>query len=159
VRRLATIAVALVGLIAISSCAALASGDAAPAPGATKSARATAGEQAERAAPKGAHTIFMINRTEKTIWPAAWPGSISGQTGWKLPPGGGTSFTVPAGWNARLCAPDRGSRRPRPSEVRPGRLVATRAGCPPATRRPGRGRFAGKTPRVREEVRLPSSPG
>ncbi|HEY0276783.1 MAG TPA: thaumatin family protein [Solirubrobacterales bacterium] len=48
------------------------------------------------------HTIFMINNTEAPIWPAAWPGSSSGQTGWTLPAGDGTTFHVPNGWNARV---------------------------------------------------------
>lgn len=56
--------------------------------------------RAEAAA--GGHTIFMINNTQEPIWPAAWPGSSSGQTGWKLPAGDGTTFHVPSGWNARV---------------------------------------------------------
>jgi hypothetical protein len=51
---------------------------------------------------QGAHTIYLVNRTEGTIWAAAWPGSITGQTGWKLPAGGSATFQVPAGWNSRL---------------------------------------------------------
>jgi len=93
VRRLGTLVVALLVTVVVSACAGLAVGSAAPAP---------SGAKTERAAAKGAHEIFIVNRTEETIWPAAWPGSASGQTGWKLPAGGGTSFTVPAGWNARL---------------------------------------------------------
>jgi hypothetical protein len=89
VRRLATISFGLTALLATSSCLALA----APVP---------SGATAERAGAPGAHTIFLVNRTEQTIWPAAWPGSTSGQTGWKLPAGAGASFQVPAGWDARL---------------------------------------------------------
>jgi hypothetical protein len=44
----------------------------------------------------------LVNHTDQTIWPAAWPGSTSGQTGWTLPAGGSVSFTVPHEWNARL---------------------------------------------------------
>jgi hypothetical protein len=47
-------------------------------------------------------TITLVNRTSETIWPAAWPGSLSGQTGWTLPAGQSLSFTVPGNWNARL---------------------------------------------------------
>jgi hypothetical protein len=55
------------------------------------------------AAPEsGTHTITLVNRTAETIWPAAWPGSTSGQTGWTLPAGASLSFEVPQGWNSRL---------------------------------------------------------
>src|ERR1700761_7476226 len=54
------------------------------------------------ASTASAHTIFMINNTNATIWPAAWPGSTTGQTGWKLPAGGGATFKVPTGWSARM---------------------------------------------------------
>ena len=47
-------------------------------------------------------TITLVNHTEETIWPAASPGSISGQTGWTLKPGAEISFRVPHDWNARL---------------------------------------------------------
>lgn len=47
-------------------------------------------------------TITVVNRTHVTIWPAATPGSVSGVTGWKLPPEGSLSFRVPDKWNARL---------------------------------------------------------
>ncbi|HEY2052906.1 MAG TPA: thaumatin family protein [Solirubrobacterales bacterium] len=57
---------------------------------------------APAASAAGGHTIFFINRTNQTIWLAASPGSVSGQTGWKLPAGGGGAFKVPAGWNARV---------------------------------------------------------
>ncbi|MFT3863690.1 MAG: AAA family ATPase [Solirubrobacterales bacterium] len=49
--------------------------------------------------------------------------------------------------------PRRGSRPWRPSEVRPGRLVAARAGCPLATRRPGREASAGKVTQAWERCR------
>jgi hypothetical protein len=49
-----------------------------------------------------AHTITLVNGTDQTIWPAAWPGSTSGQTGWTLPAGGTVSFKVPNHWDARL---------------------------------------------------------
>jgi Thaumatin family len=54
------------------------------------------------ASAAGTHTITLVNHTEETIWPAATPGSISGQTGWTLLPGASLSFRVPKGWNARL---------------------------------------------------------
>jgi hypothetical protein len=92
VRRIAAIAVVLAVTIAASSCLALAAGSAPP----------TSGAKAERAGTPGAHTIYLVNRTEGTIWPAAWPGSVTGQTGWKLPAGAGASFEVPVGWNARV---------------------------------------------------------
>jgi Thaumatin family len=89
-RRLAIIAAVLaLGAAVVSTC----TSSAAPAPSAAKQ---------ERAVATGAHTIYMINRTEATIWVAAWPGSTTGQTGWKLPAGAGSSFEVPVGWNARL---------------------------------------------------------
>jgi Thaumatin family len=47
-------------------------------------------------------TVTLVNRTDQTIWPAAWPGSVSGVTGWRLNPGSSLSFRVPAKWNARL---------------------------------------------------------
>lgn len=65
------------------------------------SAAATA-RAATKATASGAHTITLVNRTAETIWPAAWPGSTSGRTGWTLKPGASLSFQVPAGWNARL---------------------------------------------------------
>lgn len=57
---------------------------------------------APAASAAGGHTIFMVNNTDAPIWPAAWPGSSTGQTGWKLPAGAGTEFNVPSGWNARV---------------------------------------------------------
>jgi hypothetical protein len=57
---------------------------------------------APAASAGGPHTIFLVNRTNVKIWVAASPGSISGQTGWTLPAGGGSSFEVPTGWNARV---------------------------------------------------------
>ena len=56
-------------------------------------------------APAGAaanRTLTLVNRTRETIWPAAWPGSVTGRTGWTLPPGGSLSITVAGTWNARL---------------------------------------------------------
>jgi Thaumatin family len=60
-------------------------------------------------------TITLVNRTRATIWPAAWPGSVSGRTGWTLAPGGSLSITVPDTWNSRLwgrtgCHFDAGGR-------------------------------------------------
>jgi hypothetical protein len=46
----------------------------------------------------------LVNRTRETIWPAAWPGSVSGRTGWTLPAGGSLSIVVADRWNARLWA-------------------------------------------------------
>ena len=47
-------------------------------------------------------TVTLVNRTRETIWPAAWPGSSTGVTGWRLAPGATLRFTVPEHWNARL---------------------------------------------------------
>jgi len=55
-----------------------------------------------RPALAGERTITLINRTRETIWPAAWPGSVSGRTGWTLPAGRSISITVADRWNARL---------------------------------------------------------
>jgi hypothetical protein len=60
-------------------------------------------------------TITLVNRTRVTIWPAAWPGSVSSRTGWILPPGHSISITVSDSWNARLwgrtgCRFDAGGR-------------------------------------------------
>jgi hypothetical protein len=46
--------------------------------------------------------VTVVNRTRVTIWPAAWPGSITGRTGWRLAPGQSVTFTVAHDWNARL---------------------------------------------------------
>jgi Thaumatin family len=78
---------------------------------ATTSAR----EPVSRSALAGERTITLINRTRETIWPAAWPGSVSGRTGWTLPAGSSVSITVPDRWNARLwgrtgCRFDAGGR-------------------------------------------------
>ena len=50
----------------------------------------------------GERTITLVNRTRVTIWPAAWPGAVSGRTGWILPAGRSISITVRDSWNARL---------------------------------------------------------
>ena len=63
---------------------------------------AVASGQVSRAALAGDRTITLVNGTRETIWPAAWPGSVSGRTGWTLPAGGSVSITVPDRWNARL---------------------------------------------------------
>jgi hypothetical protein len=55
-----------------------------------------------RPALAGERTVTLIARTRETIWPAAWPGSVSGRTGWTLSPGSAVSITVPDRWNARL---------------------------------------------------------
>jgi hypothetical protein len=47
-------------------------------------------------------TVTLVNHTRVTIWPAAWPGSVSGTTGWTLPPGHSLTITVSNKWNARL---------------------------------------------------------
>jgi len=70
-------------------------------PAATTTATA-AREPASRAALASERTIELINRTRQTIWPAAWPGSVSGRTGWTVPAGSSVSITVPDRWNARL---------------------------------------------------------
>jgi hypothetical protein len=90
VRRLATIALVSATCAATASALPLSAGSAAPAPAAAK------------APTTGTHTITLVNGTAETIWPAAWPGSTSGRTGWALQAGGSLSFQVPQGWNARL---------------------------------------------------------
>jgi hypothetical protein len=57
---------------------------------------------APRPAAATTRTITLVNNTDRTIWPAASPGSTSGQTGWMLKPGAEVSFQVPHDWNARL---------------------------------------------------------
>ena len=59
-----------------------------------------ASRDAEMVAP--ARTVTILNHTRETIWPAAWPGSVSGRTGWRLPAGGSLTITVAGDWNARL---------------------------------------------------------
>ena len=78
-------------------------GGGAPLPATIAAASATyvSGAAASGAAA-GDRAITVINRTRETIWPAAWPGSVSGTTGWTLPPGGSLSITVSDTWNARL---------------------------------------------------------
>jgi hypothetical protein len=80
----------VVSLAAVLALVALASG--CPAASAAPKPAATAGE----------HTLTLVNRTNTTIWPAAWPGDVSGETGWTLQPGDSLSITVPSGWNSRL---------------------------------------------------------
>ena len=55
-----------------------------------------------RSALAGERTLTLVNRTRETIWPAAWPGSVSGRTGWTLAAGSSVSIVVPDRWNARL---------------------------------------------------------
>jgi hypothetical protein len=52
--------------------------------------------------PASPRTITLVNRTRVVIWPAAWPGSLTGRTGWRLAPGARVTFMVPGDWNARL---------------------------------------------------------
>ena len=78
-----------------------------------KATAAVARGSMSRPALAGERTITLVNRTRETIWPAAWPGSVSGRTGWTLPAGSSVSITVPDRWNARLwgrtgCRFDRG---------------------------------------------------
>jgi hypothetical protein len=61
-----------------------------------------AARAAARATTAGDRTVTLVNNTRVTIWPAAWPGSVSGRTGWTLPPGHSLTITVPNRWNARL---------------------------------------------------------
>ena len=72
----------------------------------TGTATAASAVAAHGAAPRSAtasdRTLTLVNRTRETIWPAAWPGSVSGTTGWTLPPGKSLSLTVSDTWNARL---------------------------------------------------------
>ena len=63
---------------------------------------AAAPRAVSRSAPVRDRTITLVNRSSVPIWPAAWPGSVSGRTGWTLPPGASVSITVPDKWNARL---------------------------------------------------------
>jgi Thaumatin family len=64
---------------------------------------ATAASRASAAgAPASPRTITLVNRTDGTIWPAAWPGSLTGRTGWRLDPGARVTITVAGDWNARL---------------------------------------------------------
>ena len=91
-RRLALIAATLAVTVALGT---LALGGT-PARGEGNVGAATA------SAAAGPHTIYLVNATEETVWVAAWPGSTTGQTGWTMPPGAGTSFTVGAGWNSRV---------------------------------------------------------
>jgi Thaumatin family len=79
-----------------------------------KAAAAAAPLSLSRPALAGERTLTLVNRTRETIWPAAWPGAVSGRTGWKLPAGASLSITVPDNWNARLwgrtgCHFERGS--------------------------------------------------
>jgi hypothetical protein len=94
VRRLIAIVPVLAVVVAAALTLPVGAGSAAGASGpAVPSARAQA---------HGAHTITLVNRTGQTIWPAAWPGSSAGRTGWTLAAGASVSFRVPEGWNARL---------------------------------------------------------
>ena len=70
--------------------------------GPASTAAAAAQAPAAGSAPAGDRTLTLVNRTRETIWPAAWPGSVSGATGWTLPPGQSLSLTVADTWNARL---------------------------------------------------------
>jgi Thaumatin family len=64
---------------------------------------ATATTRARTAGPPASpRTITLVNRTDVTIWPAAWPGSVTGRTGWRLDPGTRVTITVAGDWNARL---------------------------------------------------------
>jgi hypothetical protein len=83
---------------------------------ATSAAASAAPAPATHLAPGSERTITLVNRTRATIWPAAWPGSVSGRTGWSLAAGGTISITVPDHWNSRLwgrtgCHFDRGGHR------------------------------------------------
>jgi hypothetical protein len=65
--------------------------------------------------PASPRAITLVNRTRVVIWPAAWPGSLTGRTGWRLAPGAQLTFMVPGDWNARLwgrtgCHFDRAGR-------------------------------------------------
>jgi hypothetical protein len=64
------------------------------------SAASAASRDAAATAPT--RTVTVVNRTRETIWPAAWPGSVHGRTGWRLPAGRSLTITVPGDWNARL---------------------------------------------------------
>lgn len=70
--------------------------------GASGSAASGARPRVTRLGVGGERTITLVNRTRVTIWPAAWPGAVSGRTGWILPAGRSISVTVRDSWNARL---------------------------------------------------------
>lgn len=74
---------------------------AALAPGGS-AAQVTGRQPVAHASLAGNRTLTLVNRTRETIWPAAWPGAVSGRTGWRLPAGDSLSITVPDHWNARL---------------------------------------------------------
>jgi hypothetical protein len=93
-RRLALLAVATLVLVAAVAATLRSASDAAAAPAPSVVRGGGAGP--------AAHTIYFLNTTRQTVWLAAWPGATDGRTGWKVPPGSGGSFTVPAGWNARV---------------------------------------------------------
>ncbi|HVW46621.1 MAG TPA: choice-of-anchor D domain-containing protein, partial [Solirubrobacterales bacterium] len=67
--------------------------------------------------------------------------------------GVGRAWMVDSAAGVGLGLGPRAPRPGRPSEGRPGRLVAALAGCPLATRRPGREGSVGKASQGREEVR------
>ena len=93
-RRLALLVSLSTALIASGGAATLAAATSATTPGSSFPGAIAAGASAR--------TITLVNRTRERIWPAAWPGSVSGTTGWALPPGASLSITVPDTWNARL---------------------------------------------------------
>jgi hypothetical protein len=103
VRRLAILALVLAACAAAATALPLGAGSAA-ATASTATAGAASNTVTRRAATAahGAHTITLVNHTRETVWPAAWPGSTAGVTGWTLRPGAELSFQVPKGWNARL---------------------------------------------------------
>lgn len=88
-------------MLALPAAAAALALSASSGPGAQASPAAKPAAVAQAAVARN-RTITLVNRTRVTIWPAAWPGSVSGRTGWTLRPGGSLSFIVPDRWNARL---------------------------------------------------------
>jgi hypothetical protein len=95
--------VLLLGLMAAGLLPALfAGGGPAPIGTATAATANAARGPTARSAVAGERTLTLVNRTRETIWPAAWPGSVSGTTGWTLPAGKSLSITVSDTWNARL---------------------------------------------------------
>ncbi|MFJ9249710.1 thaumatin family protein [Streptomyces sp. NPDC101776] len=59
-----------------------------------------------RTAAAGKRTVTLVNRLDRTIWPAiaADPEHPVEATGWVLKPGAGLSFAVPDHWDVRVWA-------------------------------------------------------
>ncbi|MGW3103643.1 thaumatin family protein [Streptomyces sp. NPDC001100] len=80
-----------------------------PTPHAPKSPHVTASPSrtaAGRAKAVGKRTVTLVNRLDRTIWPAiaADPKHPVEATGWVLKPGASVSFAVPDHWDVRVWA-------------------------------------------------------